>query len=104
MAHMLWHPNGYGAHGGGPDPETLPLVEILAAANLAGILTKASQPGELAEFHGRPWRQRAVFAGFVADPQLAGHWPRRPPRPGCPYGRTRRDAVSARTVNATPST
>jgi hypothetical protein len=30
-----------------------------------------SQPGELAEFHGRPWRQRAVFAAFVADPERA---------------------------------
>jgi hypothetical protein len=33
---MLWHPNGHG-HGGGPDPETLPLVDILAVLNLAGI-------------------------------------------------------------------
>ncbi|KMS74199.1 hypothetical protein ACM01_14860 [Streptomyces viridochromogenes] len=65
---MLWHPNG---RGGGPDPETRPLIDVLAAANAAGILTENSQPGELAEFHGRPWRQRAFVTSFVADPELA---------------------------------
>ncbi|MFJ8535449.1 DUF6919 domain-containing protein [Streptomyces sp. NPDC093591] len=34
-------------------------------------LTENSQPGELAEFHGRPWRQRAFITAFVADPELA---------------------------------
>jgi hypothetical protein len=65
---MLWTPNG---HVGGPDPETLPLVDVLAGLNLAGILTETSQPGELAVFHGRPWRQRAYVTAFVADPELA---------------------------------
>ncbi|MGW4874793.1 DUF6919 domain-containing protein [Streptomyces chartreusis] len=36
---LLWHPNG---HRGGPDPETLSLVEALAAANAAGCLTLGS--------------------------------------------------------------
>ncbi|MBA2950827.1 DUF6919 domain-containing protein [Streptomyces himalayensis] len=44
---------------------------ILAAANDAGFLTECSQPGELAEHHELPWRQRAFVAGFVADPALA---------------------------------
>lgn len=66
--HLLWNPNG---HAGGPDPETSPLAEILAAANEAGILTEGSQPGELAEHHGLPWRQRAFVTGFVADAALA---------------------------------
>ncbi|ALV39329.1 hypothetical protein [Streptomyces sp. CdTB01] len=65
---MLWHPNG---HHGGPDPETMPLVDVLAAANLAGILTDNSQPGELVELHERPWQQRAFVTAFVADPALA---------------------------------
>ncbi|MEV6840043.1 hypothetical protein AB0N17_37065 [Streptomyces sp. NPDC051133] len=65
---LLFHPNG---HRGGPDPETLPLADVLAAANGVGILTHQSQPGELAAFHGRPWRQRAFVTAFVADPALA---------------------------------
>lgn len=65
---LLFHPNG---HRGGPDPETLPLADVLAAANGVGILTNQSQPGELAAFHGRPWRQRAFVTAFVADPSLA---------------------------------
>lgn len=65
---LLFHPNG---HRGGTDPETLPLVDVLAAANRAGILTVQSQPGELAALHGRPWRQRAFVTAFVADPALA---------------------------------
>ncbi|MEU0030755.1 hypothetical protein [Streptomyces sp. NPDC006335] len=66
--HLSWHPNG---HRGGPDSETVPLVEALAAANEAGFLTDGSQPGELATFHELPWRQRAFVSGFVADPALA---------------------------------
>ncbi|MEU0946933.1 hypothetical protein ABZ379_29970 [Streptomyces canus] len=65
---MLWTPNG---HVGGPDPETLPLVDVLAGLNLAGILTETSQPGERAVLHGRPWRQRAYVTAFVADPKPA---------------------------------
>lgn len=65
---LLFHPNG---HRGGPDPETLPLADVLVAANFAGILTDQSQPGERAAFHGRPWRQRAFVTAFVADPELA---------------------------------
>ncbi|MGX1266881.1 DUF6919 domain-containing protein [Streptomyces phaeoluteigriseus] len=65
---LIYHPNG---HHRGPDPETLPLADVLAAANLAGILTDQSQPGELAAFRGRPWRQRAFVTAFVADPALA---------------------------------
>jgi hypothetical protein len=66
--HLLWHPNG---HRGGPDPETKPLVEVLAAANAGGFLTDGSQPGEVATFHELPWRQGAFVSGFVADPELA---------------------------------
>ncbi|WP_406490568.1 hypothetical protein OHB06_00835 [Streptomyces sp. NBC_01604] len=65
---MLWTPNG---HVGGPDPETLPLVDVLADLNLAGILTETSQPGELAVLHRRPWRQRAYVTVFVAHPEVA---------------------------------
>ncbi|GGX58131.1 DUF6919 domain-containing protein [Streptomyces chartreusis] len=65
---MLWNPNG---HAGGPDPETLPLIDVLADLNLAGILTETSQPGELAVFHGTLWRQRAYVTAFIADPALA---------------------------------
>lgn len=65
---LLLHPNG---HHRGPDPETLPLADVLAAVNLAGILTIQSQPGERAVFHELPWRQRAFVTAFVADPALA---------------------------------
>jgi len=62
------HPNG---HHGEPDPETIPLVPVLATCNQGGFLTENSQPGELAEYQGRPWHQRAFVTGF-ARPGLAG--------------------------------
>ena len=65
---LLFHPNG---HRSGPDPQPLPLADVLVAATCVGILTHQSQPGELAAFHSRPWRQRAFVTAFVADPALA---------------------------------
>ena len=64
----LFHP---GVHGDGPDPETQPIVDVLAAVNMAGLLTETSQPGELATFQGRAWRQRAALTAFVADSKIA---------------------------------
>ncbi|WP_043271970.1 hypothetical protein [Streptomyces sp. CT34] len=61
------HPNG---HHDGPDPETIPLVPVLAQANRGGFLTEGSQPGELAHHEGAPWHQRAFVSGF-AGPGLA---------------------------------
>ncbi|MFC9916665.1 DUF6919 domain-containing protein [Streptomyces sp. NPDC127197] len=65
---LTGHPNG---HHTGPDPETMPLVPVLAACNRGGILTENSQPGELAEHQGLLWHQRAYVTGF-AGPSLAG--------------------------------
>ncbi|MCZ4603550.1 hypothetical protein O3S80_07120 [Streptomyces sp. Lzd4kr] len=66
--HLFFHPNG---HRGGLNPETLPLIDALTAANHAATLTDNSQPAELAVFHGHPWYQRAFVTAFVADPELA---------------------------------
>jgi hypothetical protein len=51
---------------GGPDPETLPLVPVLAWLNRAGYVTDGSQPGDT----GGSWEQRAAVSGFAA-PQTA---------------------------------
>jgi hypothetical protein len=55
-----------------PDPETAPLIPVLAAANRAGFLTECSQPGELPEtgYDGRTWEQRAAVSGFADDQVL----------------------------------
>ncbi|KUF17401.1 hypothetical protein AT728_16505 [Streptomyces silvensis] len=50
-----------GSHRGGPDPETGPLIDVLAAANRAGWVTVQSQPA----FDGRRWRQRAAVMLLV---------------------------------------
>lgn len=56
-----------GSHWGGPDPETGPLVGVLAAANRAGWVTVQSQPGcDGPAFDGRRWRQRAAVM-LLAD-------------------------------------
>lgn len=53
----------------GPDDETLPYVPILAAANRAGYLTTASQPGAFCtSTDGTAWAQRAAVEGFICDP------------------------------------
>lgn len=50
----------------GPDPETLPLVPILAAANRSGFVTDGSQPGvkETRGYDGCIWQQRAAVEGW----------------------------------------
>ena len=61
---------GY-APGYGPDPETVPLIPVLAAANRSGYLTTASQPGEDGpSSRGERWEQRAAVEGHVADRAL----------------------------------
>jgi hypothetical protein len=52
---------------GAPDDETLPLVPVLAAANCAGYVTGASQPG----MTSRRWVQRAAVQGFAGDAMAA---------------------------------
>ncbi|MFG2162738.1 DUF6919 domain-containing protein [Streptomyces olivaceus] len=57
-----------GSHRGGPDPETAPLVDVLAAVNRAGWVTIQSQPGcDGPAFDGRRWRQRAAVM-LLVDP------------------------------------
>jgi hypothetical protein len=58
--------------GCGPDPETAPYIEILAAVNRAGFVTIASQPGLAEErgVDGALWQQRAAVEGFVLDPRV----------------------------------
>jgi len=50
---------------GGPDPETAPLVPVLAAANRAGFVTVCSQPGTNPDtgYDGATWVQRAAVDG-----------------------------------------
>ncbi|CAL9677820.1 hypothetical protein SUDANB105_08131 (plasmid) [Streptomyces sp. enrichment culture] len=59
---------GY-APGCGPDEETRELIPTLAAANRAGYITIASQPGVDPEsgFDGLIWTQKAAVEGFVRD-------------------------------------
>ncbi|MGW0647315.1 DUF6919 domain-containing protein [Streptomyces umbrinus] len=55
--------------GYGPEEETRDLVPTLAAANLAGYVTIASQPGVDPETgaDGAVWEQRAAVEGFIRD-------------------------------------
>ena len=58
--------------GCGPDPETAPLIPVLACCNRAGYVTNCSQPGETGTgFDGAAWEQRAAVEGF-ASPAVAG--------------------------------
>ncbi|MEU5496152.1 DUF6919 domain-containing protein [Streptomyces griseofuscus] len=55
----------------GAAEETAALIPALAAANRAGFLTDASQPGcEGPGFDGLHWQQRAAVTGLVADERL----------------------------------
>ena len=47
-------------YGDGPDPETAPLVPVLAQLNRAGFVTVDSQPGEI----DGDWAQRAAVSGY----------------------------------------
>jgi hypothetical protein len=51
-------------HLGPPDPETIPLIPALTAANLAGFVTDNSQSAD------GPWE--AWVSGFATDDTLAG--------------------------------
>lgn len=53
--------------GYGPDPETTPLIPVLAAANRAGFVTSCSQPGvtESPGHDGAMWAQRAAVTGWL---------------------------------------
>lgn len=56
---------GYGA-GCGPDPETLPLVPVLAELNRAGFVTSGSQPAfDGKGSDGAHWRQRAAVEAYT---------------------------------------
>ena len=60
------------APGCGPDPETTPLIPLLACCNRAGYVTNGSQPGEAGTgYDGAWWEQRAAVEGF-ASPAVAG--------------------------------
>jgi hypothetical protein len=64
----ILHQPGYGdpePGGTGPDPETLPLVQVLAACCRAGFVTAGSQPGTTDRTTGIP-DQRAAVEGFIA--------------------------------------
>ena len=52
----------------GPDPETLPLVPVLAAACRAGYVTAGSQPGHTLDEIGHLVQQRAAVDGIAATP------------------------------------
>ena len=57
--------------GCGPDPETTPLIPVLACCNRAGYVTNGSQPGETGTgYDGARWEQRAAVEGF-ASPAVA---------------------------------
>jgi hypothetical protein len=70
-AGALWLGGGIASQPGyapryGPDTETLPLVEVLAAVNRAGFYTTCSQPGlEKTGMDGDWWQQKAAVTGFV---------------------------------------
>ncbi len=65
----LAHHPGYG---GGPSPETTPLIPLLAAANRSGLVTISSQPGNppCAGYDGALWAQRPALEA-VADFEVA---------------------------------
>lgn len=56
----------------GPDEETHELIPTLAAANRAGYVTIASQPGfdPVKGFDGLIWQQKAAVEGFVRNYDL----------------------------------
>ncbi|MFD8938582.1 DUF6919 domain-containing protein [Streptomyces sp. NPDC059578] len=68
----LRHHPGY--PGAGPDPETEPLVPVLARLNRAGLVTSNSQPGHAPEtgWDGAVYAQRAAVDGWTADRTLLG--------------------------------
>lgn len=59
---------GYGDESDpGPDPETQPLITVLAGLNRAGYVTVSSQPGlpPTTGWDGEHWQQRAAVEGFA---------------------------------------
>lgn len=61
----------------GPEDETLPHVEVLAAINRAGYVTDWSQPGhaEVIGYDRDRWCQRAAVSGFMeAGPGIERVW------------------------------
>ncbi len=57
---------------GGPDPETTPLIPVLAGLNRAGLVTVSSQPAvQGVGYDGAWWEQRAAAHGFVAARAIA---------------------------------
>jgi hypothetical protein len=56
----------------GPDPETSPLIPVLAAANRVGIVTTDSQPGDAPSpgFDGAIWAQRPAVLGVTSRSML----------------------------------
>ncbi|MFD4833339.1 DUF6919 domain-containing protein [Streptomyces uncialis] len=69
---ILRHHPGY--PGDGPDPETAPLIPVLARLNCAGLVTSNSQPGSAPETgrDGAVYAQRAAVDGWIADQTLLG--------------------------------
>ena len=55
--------------GGPPDPETAPLIPVLAACNRAGFITHMSQPGIMPNRHGSA--QRADVSGYASSETFA---------------------------------
>lgn len=55
----------------GPDDETLPIADTLAAINRAGAVTISSQPGEIAD-DDVDWHreQRAAVEALIGDPDV----------------------------------
>ncbi|MEW1551892.1 DUF6919 domain-containing protein [Streptomyces tsukubensis] len=66
----LRHHPGY--PGAGPDPETVPLVPVLARLNRAGLVTANSQPGHAPAtgWDGAIYTQRAAVDGWTANAVL----------------------------------
>jgi hypothetical protein len=64
----------YPCYGGTPDPETAPLVPVLAALNRAGVVTIASQPGFAGfGYDGALWEQRAAVETFAGSDEAVEH-------------------------------
>jgi hypothetical protein len=57
------------SHCAPPDPETTPLLAMLASVNRAGFMTHQSQPGIPRDEHGSA--QRANVSGFASDEAFA---------------------------------
>lgn len=66
-------PRQPGYLGKAPDPETAPLIPVLAAACRAGFVTTQSQPGHPKKtgWGGHVFEQRAAVEGWVSDRSLA---------------------------------